>query len=107
MRDLKAVPVVHLNEQQDLLVQDDVVVEEPLEIRVNGTSVTVTMRTPGDDFDLARGLLFTEGIIHSQDEIATLAYCPDEDQPELRNIISVGLADANHRVQSSRALWSN
>src|SRR5262249_27479530 len=100
MRDLKAVPVLHLNEGQDLLVQDDVVVEEPLEIRVNGTSITVTMRTPGDDFDLARGLLFTEGVIHSQDDIATLAYCPDEDEPELKNIISVRLADANRQLQS-------
>ena len=106
MRDLKAVSVLHLNEEQDSLVQDEVVVEEPLEIRVNGTSMAVTMRTPGHDFDLARGFLFTEGIIHSRDEIATLAYCPDEEQPELKNIISVGLSDPNRKIQSSRSLWS-
>jgi FdhD protein len=42
--------------------QDVVVVEEPLEIRVGDKPLSVTMRTPGDDFDLAAGFLFTEGI---------------------------------------------
>ena len=42
---------------------DTVAVEEPLEIRVDGTSVTTTMRTPGDDFDLALGHLLTEGVL--------------------------------------------
>ena len=107
MRDLKAVPVLRLDEASQSLTQDEVVVEEPLEIRVNGTSMAVTMRTPGDDFDLARGLLWTEGVIHSHHEIATLGYCPDEDQPELKNIISVGLIDTKRRLQSSRASWSN
>jgi FdhD protein len=42
--------------------RDEVAVEEPLEIRVNGTPIAVTMRTPGDDEDLALGFLLSEGI---------------------------------------------
>ncbi len=40
---------------------ETLVVEEPLEIRVNGTPLTVTMRTPGSDVELAQGFLLTEG----------------------------------------------
>jgi FdhD protein len=107
MRDLKRVGVLKLDEEQRKHIEDEVVVEEPLEVRVNGESVSVTMRTPGDDFDLAVGLLWTEGIIQSASEIGTIAYCPDEEQPELRNIVNIGLVDANRRLESSRRLWSN
>ena len=55
---------------------DTLVVEEPLEIRVNGTPVAVTMRTPGADFELAQGFLLTEGLISRRDDIATVRYCP-------------------------------
>jgi len=67
----------------------------------------VTMRTPGHDFDLAVGLLFTEGIIRTRDEIGTIAYCPDEDQPELKNVVNVVLTQAGRTIESSRRLWSN
>jgi len=53
-------------------IEDTLAVEEPLEIRVNGTPVTVTMRTPGHDLELAAGFLFTEGILQSADEVAGL-----------------------------------
>jgi FdhD protein len=52
--------------------RDFVVTEEPLELRVAGEALMVTMRTPGDDLDLAAGLLFTEGVISSLEEIAAL-----------------------------------
>src|SRR2546427_11243512 len=107
MRDSRRVPVLKIEEKQPQHIDDDVVIEEPLEIRVNGDSVSVTMRTPGDDFDLAIGLLWTEGIIQSRGEIGTIAYCPDEEQPELKNIVNVGLVDANRKVESSRRFWSN
>lgn len=55
---------------------ETVVVEEPLEIRVNGSPLTVTMRTPGSDFELAQGFLLTEGLITQRDDIATVRYCP-------------------------------
>lgn len=54
---------------------DTLVVEEPLEIRVNGTPVTVTMRTPGDDFDLAVGFLVGEGVLRQADDVREVRYC--------------------------------
>lgn len=54
--------------------QDHVVVEEPLEIRVEGRSVAITMRTPGDDLDLAAGFLFTEGVIDGADDLTALRH---------------------------------
>src|SRR6059036_3633123 len=107
MRDVTRVQILKLDEKRLQHIEDDVVVEEPLEVRVNGESFTVTMRTPGDDFDLAIGLLWTERIIHSAREIGTIAYCPDEEQPELKNIVNVGLVDTGRKLQSSRRLWSN
>lgn len=54
---------------------DTLVVEEPLEIRIDGSPVTVTMRTPGADFELAQGFLLTEGLIGQRHDIAAIRYC--------------------------------
>jgi len=54
-------------------VQDSLAAEEPLEIRIGETPLTVTMRTPGHDQELAAGFLLTEGIIESADQIAGLS----------------------------------
>lgn len=107
MRDLKRFRVVKLDEQHQTQIEDEVVVEEPLEVRMNGEAVSVTMRTPGNDFDLAVGLLWTEGLIHSFDEIGTMAYCPDEKSPGLKNVVNVGLVDANRKPKPSRRSWAN
>jgi FdhD protein len=56
---------------------DDVSTEEPLEIRVGTVSLSVTMRTPGDDFDLVAGFLVTEGIIGGAGDIAGMRMCPE------------------------------
>ena len=53
---------------------DLVAVEEPLEIRVQSKPLSVTMRTPGDDFDLALGFLFTEGIVTSIDDVESIRH---------------------------------
>lgn len=73
---------------------DTLAVEEPLEIRVGGTSVTVTMRTPGDDFDLALGNLLTEGVLRHGDDVARLMHCLDEDESgaPTYNVVDVTLA---------------
>ncbi len=70
---------------------DRVAAEEPLEIRVNGQSVAVTMRTPGHDDELAAGFLFTEGLIDSGDEILEIAHCPDVDPKAAGNTLDVRL----------------
>ncbi|WP_432559597.1 formate dehydrogenase accessory sulfurtransferase FdhD [Granulicoccus sp. GXG6511] len=54
---------------------DSVSAEEPLEIRVNGSPLAVTMRTPGADVELAHGFLLTEGVISGIDDIRTARYC--------------------------------
>jgi FdhD protein len=78
--------------------RDDVVTEEPLELRLIAGSVTrtlaVTMRTPGNDFELAAGFAYDEGIVRSRDEIAGITYCIDpEIDPEQRyNIVNVELS---------------
>ena len=74
-------------------VEDELVVEEPIEIRVGDQSLIVVMRTPGQDFELAAGFLYTEGIINSVHDIGTIAYCDDVEQADLQNIINVNLTN--------------
>lgn len=80
--------------------EDEAAAEEPLEIRVvrpeDGESdrhrISVTMRTPGSDFELAAGFLFSEGLIRDPDDISRIAYCTDPGEPQDYNIVNVGLA---------------
>lgn len=80
---VKAVRIVRLGAEKLSSANDLLVVEEPLEIRVGyGSStnrqqdtLTVTMRTPGDDEHLCLGFLFTEGIINSVNEVLSAKYC--------------------------------
>jgi FdhD protein len=55
--------------------EDFVVVEEPLDIRVSGDTLAVTMRTPGHDRELVLGFLWAEGIIGALDDVAAIAHC--------------------------------
>ncbi|EON33113.1 formate dehydrogenase accessory protein [Gordonia terrae C-6] len=58
---------------------DTLAVEEPLEIRVGGRSLTVTMRTPGDDFELVAGYLVSEGVVTTGADFSTARYCAGTD----------------------------
>ncbi|WP_433338344.1 formate dehydrogenase accessory sulfurtransferase FdhD [Spirillospora sp. CA-294931] len=69
---------------------DTLAVEEPLEIRVSGRPLTITMRTPGDDFDLVAGFLTAEGLIAAPDDLAAMRYCADTEQ---QNTLDVVLAE--------------
>lgn len=73
---------------------DTVAGEEPLEIRVNGEQFVVTMRTPGNDFELAAGFLLGEGVVGAREEIAQIGYGPgvDERGRATYNIVDVQLA---------------
>lgn len=54
---------------------DALVVEEPLELRLRGEVLTVTMRTPGDDIDLVHGYLLAEGVIRTAADVVSARYC--------------------------------
>jgi FdhD protein len=77
---------------------DRLATEEPMEIRAQGpgqdaVSIAVTMRTPGADFDLAVGFLYTEGLIRGRDDVRKVSYCEDLDQDEQHyNVVTVNLA---------------
>lgn len=73
---------------------DTLAVEEPLEIRVEGHSVSVTMRTPGDDFDLAIGYLLTEGMLAEAAQVRQAMHCLDEDETgsPTFNVVDISLA---------------
>ncbi|MGK5730907.1 formate dehydrogenase accessory sulfurtransferase FdhD [Streptomyces sp. URMC 124] len=73
---------------------DTLVAEEPLEIRLNGKPLAITMRTPGDDFALAAGFLVSEGVLGSAEELANIVYCAGatEDGSNTYNVVDVRLA---------------
>ncbi len=68
-----AVPVRKIEGAGESPEQDLLAVEEPLEIRVNGNNVAITMRTPGNDDELAAGFLFTEGILRARSQLVSIA----------------------------------
>lgn len=88
-------PVLRLNSDGSTRSRPDTLVaEEPLETRVAGSPLTVTMRTPGHDVELAHGFLLTEGVIGSRDDVASARYCDsvDDDGRNTYNVLDVDLA---------------
>jgi FdhD protein len=74
--------------------RDTLAGEEPLELRVGGTSLAVTMRTPGADFDLAAGFLVSEGVVSRNDELVAMRYCAGkgDDGVNRFNVLDLSLA---------------
>ena len=75
-------------------VDDQLAAEEPLEIRIGGQPLTVMMRTPGHDRELALGFLFGEGIIRSAEDVTGLRILPNGEHPDLENVIDIELASS-------------
>ena len=85
---------------------DTLAVEEPLEIRLNGESYLVTMRTPGNDIDLVHGLLYSEGIVTQRSDIVLARYCAGSgaDGVNSYNVLDVTLAT---QISSREAVRRN
>ena len=88
--------VLRVREEHTHRRSDALVTEEPMEIRAGGPDqeplpVAVTMRTPGADFDLAAGFLFTEGLIRSPADVASIAYCELPPEEQHFNVVTVRL----------------
>ncbi|MDX1390038.1 MAG: formate dehydrogenase accessory sulfurtransferase FdhD, partial [Acidobacteriota bacterium] len=66
---------------------DHVAVEEPLEIRLDGKSIAVVMRSPGHDEELAAGFLYTEALIRTADELDSVTHRRDPKNPDLANVV--------------------
>ena len=72
--------------------EDWVAREEPLEIRIKGESIVVTMRTPGHDKELAIGFLLAEGVITNSSDVLEIAYCQQGEASLHKNILNVFLS---------------
>ena len=97
-----SIDLTRVNEWKDGHVhsfQDYLVAEEPLEIRVNGQPLTVTMRTPGHDLELAAGFLFTEGLIHDATQLVSLRPIPGKNKA---NIVEAQLEESQSLENSPR-----
>ncbi|HSV67382.1 MAG TPA: formate dehydrogenase accessory sulfurtransferase FdhD [Mycobacteriales bacterium] len=88
-------PVVRLGPDGERRRQDALAVEEPLELRVGGRPLAVTMRTPGSDVELVHGFLLTEGMIRSRADVAVARYCDsvDAEGRNTYNVLDVLLAE--------------
>jgi FdhD protein len=87
-------PVLRIGPERSSQRSDTLAVEEPLEIRLNGESFLVTMRTPGDDIDLVHGLLASEGLIRSVHDVMLARYCAGTGPDGLNtyNVLDVSLS---------------
>src|SRR3954466_7878591 len=93
-RSVELTQVTEWNNGAITAVQDALAAEEPLEIRLDGRPLTVTMRTPGHDVELAAGFLLTEGIVRSPDQIARI-YSPTPQDGGRNNVVEVELRDSD------------
>ena len=110
-RNVTPVRVVAVRDGMRTQRSDSLATEEPLEIRAQGpgqeaSRVAVTMRTPGGDFELAAGFLFTEGLV-AANGVQRVAYCDDVDDAEQRyNVVTVSLTSPFDAARLSRNFYA-
>ena len=96
--------VVRVTPEGALATRADLVaVEEPLEIRVDGETLAVTMRTPGQDGDLALGFLYAEGVIGGPDDVGSVSHCGRPGDEGYGNVVDVRSA-GGHRIDPGLVL---
>ena len=78
--------IVRFRDGKRVDADDDLAREEPLEIRVRGRAISVTMRTPGHDDELAAGFLLTEGVVSRATDILAIEPCEQNDEGNLVNV---------------------
>jgi FdhD protein len=84
--------VVRYGDEAGARVDDQLAAEEPLELRIDGTPLTVIMRTPGYERELALGFLYGEGIIRNAADVVRFRIVPNGEHPDLENVIDIELA---------------
>src|SRR5580765_5473377 len=87
-------PVLKISPDGSRRMIDALAAEEPLELRVGGVPLSVTMRTPGHDVELAHGFLLTEGVLGAASDVASARYCDSVDDAgrNTYNVLDVTLA---------------
>ena len=91
-RSILTVPVQKVEGESSAPFQDLLAVEEPLEIRLGQNTISITMRTPGHDSELAAGFLFSEGIFSSAGQIQDI-------------VSSKNSATVNSKARKSKSTW--
>ncbi|KFF11315.1 formate dehydrogenase [Chryseobacterium soli] len=100
-KSVQKIEIIKVKDNKSFFYADDISVEEPLEIRVSyrtedrkeSKNISVTMRTPGNDNELAVGFLFTEGIISGGEQVKSVNHSQAECSRNRENIVIVELAD--------------
>jgi FdhD protein len=101
-RSIDVTQVTEWRDGQLRRAQDYLVTEEPLEIRLGETPLSVTMRTPGHDLELAAGFLFTEGLIERREQIVSLEYGKTKSRQASGNVVQVQLAGTSLGPEQTR-----
>ena len=90
----RRVRVTHVGPSGSQHGTDLAAAEEPLDVRLHGTSFAVIMRTPGRDRELAAGFLQSERVIRSPDELGAVEHCRHPDQSRVHHVVDVFLRDS-------------
>jgi len=88
---IKTTQVIERTDGGERPFLDDLAVEEPLEIRIGTDPATITMRTPGDDFALVAGFLYSEGLIVDRHDVSRISFGRGRDDTPSGNVVTVTL----------------